>query len=81
MEQKVVVEVFGEKFSLKTDQDPEYLQKLAALVDKEMRTVSRQVNNLPPVRVGVLAALKIADEYFQIRKDFEEMADLVRKNK
>ncbi len=81
MEQKVVVEVFGEKFSLKTDQDPEYLQKLAALVDKEMRAVSRQVNNLPPVRVGVLAALKIADEYFQIRKDFEEMADLVRKNK
>ena len=81
MEQKVDVEVFGEKFSLKTDQDPEYLQKLAALVDKEMRAVSRQVNNLPPVRVGVLAALKIADEYFQIRKDFEKMADLLRKNK
>ena len=25
MVQKVVVEIFGEKFSLKTDQDPEYL--------------------------------------------------------
>ena len=31
MEQKVVVEIFGEKFSLKTDQDPEYLQKLASV--------------------------------------------------
>ena len=79
MDQKVVVEIFGEKFSLKTDQDPEYLQMLASVVDKEMRTVSRQVNNLPPVRVGILAALKFADEYFQTKKDFDEMADLARK--
>jgi len=79
MEQKVVVEIFGEKFSLKTDQDPEYLQKLASVVDKEMRAVSRQVNNLPPVRVGVLAALKLADEYYQLKRDFDEMAELARK--
>ncbi len=79
MDQKVVVEIFGEKFSLKTDQNPEYLQKLASVVDKEMRTVSRQVNNLAPVRIGVLAALKLADEYFQLKKDFDEMAELARK--
>ena len=79
MDQKVVVEIFGEKFSLKTDQDSEYLQMLAAIVDKEMRAVSRQVNNLPPVRVGVLAALKLADEYYQLKKDFDEMAELARK--
>ncbi len=79
MEQKVVVEIFGERFSLKTDQDPEYLKKLAAIVDKEMRTASRQVNNLSGVRVGVLAALKLADEYFQIKKDFDELTELVRK--
>ncbi|MBQ8698093.1 MAG: cell division protein ZapA [Schwartzia sp.] len=79
MDQKVVVEIFGEKFSLKTDQDPEYLKKLAEVVDKEMRAVSRQANNLPPIRIGVLAALKFADEYFQLKKDFDEMAELVRK--
>ena len=64
MDQKVVVEIFGETFSLKTDQDPEYLQMLASVVDKEMRAVSRQVNNLPPIRIGVLAALKLADENY-----------------
>ena len=79
MDQKVVVEIFGEKFSLKTDQDPEYLQMLASVVDKEMRAVSRQGNNLPPVRIGVLAALKLADEYFQLKRDFDEMAELARK--
>lgn len=79
MEQKVIVDIFGEKFSLKTDQDPEYLKKLAAVVDKEMRTASRQVNNLSGARVGALAALKLADEYFQLKKDFDELAELVKK--
>ena len=78
MDQKVVVEIFGEKFSLKTDQDPEYLQMLASVVDKEMRAVSRQVSNLPPVRISVLAALKLADEYFQLKRDFDEMAELAK---
>jgi len=79
MEQKVIVDIFGEKFSLKTDQDPEYLKKLAAVVDKEMRAASRQVNNLSGARVGALAALKLADEYFQLKKDFDELTELVRK--
>lgn len=79
MDQKVVVEIFGEKFSLKTDQDPDYLQTLASVVDKEMRAVSRQASNLPPVRVSILAALKLADEYFQLKKDFDEMAELAKK--
>lgn len=79
MEQKVVVEIFGETFSLKTDQEPEYLKKLAAVVDKEMRAVSRHASNLSGARVGALAALKLADEYFQAKRDFEELAELVRK--
>ena len=79
MEKKVIVDIFGEKFSLKTDQDPEYLKKLAAVVDKEMRAASRQVNNLSGARVGALAALKLADEYFQLKKDFDELTELVKK--
>ncbi len=44
-----------------------------------MRAASRQVNNLSGARVGALAALKLADEYFQLKKDFDELAELVKK--
>ncbi len=78
MEQKIVVEIFGESYPLKTDQDPEYLKKLASFVDQEMRAVAKR-GNFSGARVGALTALKLADEYFQIKKDFEELAELVRK--
>ncbi len=78
MEQKIIVEIFGETYTLKTDQDPEYLKKLASVVDKEMRAVAQR-GNLSGARVGALAALKLADEYFQIKKDYDEIMDLVKK--
>ena len=80
MDQKIVVEIFGESYPLKTDRDPEYLKKLASFVDREMRATAQRGNcNFSGVRVGALTALKLADEYFQIKKDFEELAELVRK--
>ena len=78
MDQKIVVEIFGESYPLKTDRDPEYLKKLASFVDREMRATAQR-GNFSGVRVGTLTALKLADEYFQIKKDFEELAELVRK--
>ena len=77
MEQKIVIEIFGESYPLKTDQDPAYLRKLAALVDSEMRAVAQQTTNVSGARVGALAALKIADEYFQLRKDYDELVAMV----
>ena len=63
MENKVTVEIFGEKYALKGDLKAEKVLKLAAIVDKKMRTVAKGNSNLSPVKVAVLVALNIADEY------------------
>ena len=78
MDQKIIVEIFGESYPLKTDRDPEYLKKLASFVDKEMRSIAQR-GNFSSARVGALTALKLADEYFQLKKDFDELAELVKK--
>ena len=77
MEQKIVVEIFGESYPLKTDQDPAYLKKLAAFVDSEMRAAAQQTTNFSGTRVGTLAALKIADEYFRLKQDYDELVAMV----
>lgn len=79
MEQKIVVEIFGESYPLKTDQDPAYLKRLAALVDREMREAARRTNSLSGARAGALAALKLADSYFRMKKDYDELAELLRR--
>lgn len=73
---KVVVEIFGETYKLKTDGDPQYLMDLAKLVDGKMREISQKAKIFSGGKIGVLAALELADEYSQLKKDYDELMAL-----
>lgn len=77
--EKVVVDIFGEQFSFRTDSEVEYVKKLAALVDANMRDVARKTRTFSGNRVSVLAALQIADEYYRLKSDYDELLDLMKK--
>ena len=47
---------------------PGYVERLAALVDEEMREVSRAGGTVDSLRVAVLAALNLADQVLQARE-------------
>lgn len=76
---KVVVDIFGEQFFLKTDSEEEYVKKLAEIVDLNMRDVARKTRTFSGSRLGVLAALQIADDYFRLKSDYDELLDLMKK--
>ena len=63
----VRVEIFDQAYNLRGS-DPEYILKLAEYVDAKMRAVAEQTNTIDTVRLAVLAALNIADEYHLLRK-------------
>jgi cell division protein ZapA len=63
----VRVEIFDQAYNLRGS-DPEYILKLAEYVDAKMRAVAEQTNTIDTVRLAVLAALNIADEYHLMRK-------------
>ena len=63
----VRVEMFDQAYNLRGS-DPEYILKLAQYVDGKMRAVAEQTNTIDTVRLAVLAALNIADEYHLLRK-------------
>jgi cell division protein ZapA len=63
----VRVEIFDQAYNLRGS-DPEYILKLAEYVDGKMRAVGEQTNTIDTVRLAVLAALNIADEYHLLRK-------------
>ena len=81
MEKRVDVEIFGETYPLKTDRDEEYMQKLAAMVDGEMRKIARRSHTLSGTRIAVMAAISIADSYLGIKKDYDELVELIGKRK
>ncbi len=63
----VRVEIFDQGYNLRGS-DPEYILKLAEYVDAKMRAVAAATNTIDTVRLAVLAALNIADEYHLLRK-------------
>jgi cell division protein ZapA len=79
----VRVEIFDQGYNLRGS-DPEYILKLAEYVDAKIRAVAEATNTIDTVRLAVLAALNIADEYHLLKKrqepgatDYQKRAHLL----
>ena len=62
------VEIFGQTYNVRGDGDPDYLTELAQYVDARMREVAAEVATVDPMKIAILAALNIADEFSRFRK-------------
>jgi cell division protein ZapA len=69
----VRVEIFDQVYNLRGS-DADYILKLAEYVDGKMRAVSEQTTTVDSVRLAVLAALNIADEYHLLKRRLEAAA-------
>ena len=67
-EPKVVqVEVHGQKYPIKTELDPRYVEELAQFVEARMALASRSSPSSDAVGLAILTALNITDEYFRAK--------------
>jgi cell division protein ZapA len=66
----VRVEIFDQVYNLRGS-DAAYILRLAEYVDGKMRAVSSQTTTVDSVRLAVLAALNIADEYHMLKSRIE----------
>src|SRR5258708_23686636 len=73
----VGVELFDQGYNLRGS-DADYILKLADYVDAKMRAVSEQTATVDSVRLAVLAALNIADEYHLLKRGLETPSPDVR---
>jgi cell division protein ZapA len=64
------VEIYDESYNLRGS-DAAYIQRLAEFVDAKMRAVAQHTSTVDSLRVAVLAALNIADDYYQLKHKYE----------
>lgn len=69
----VRVEIFDQGYNLRGS-DPDYIGKLAEYVDGKMRAVAEQTATIDSMRLAVLAALNIADEYHILKRKYDSIA-------
>lgn len=68
-EQTIRVEIYNQTYSIRSDGDNEYIQNLAEYVDSKMREISSGTLTVDSLKVAILAALHIADEFYQLKQE------------
>jgi cell division protein ZapA len=76
--QTVTVEIMGQRFSIRSSLDIEYINRLASYVDHKIQAATEHSTGGDTVRIAVLAAMNIADEYFRSRDTETSLEAAVR---
>lgn len=65
----VLVEVHGQKYPIRTQLDPKYVEELAAFVEQRMQLAAKTSPSSDIVGLAILVALNITDEFFRTRNE------------
>lgn len=67
------VRIFHHTYSIRSENGPEYVESLAEYVDRKMREISEATPAVDTSRIAILAALHIADDFFNARTEMSEL--------
>ena len=67
MKKALDVEILGQKFTISSDADENYMLKVAGYVDAKMQELMHASKPAAKTNVAMLDALNIADEYHRLK--------------
>ena len=81
MDQHVTIEIFGHPFTFKADRDISKAKEVAAYLEEEVGKVERQLSDasvsINKRAILILAALNIANEYFEMKENQAVMLEMM----
>jgi cell division protein ZapA len=69
----IEVEIFGHRYTLKTEFPEEQVKRVAEYVDGKMREVAQGTKSVDSLHIAILTALNIAQDYLQERGTTEQL--------
>jgi cell division protein ZapA len=79
MSKVVQVDIHGQRYAVRSDLDPQYINQLASFLDEKMQSASRELASADPLRIAVIAALNISDELHRARADKAGVEDRLQR--
>ncbi|MEE8348142.1 MAG: cell division protein ZapA [Acidobacteriota bacterium] len=75
--QVTAVKIYNQTYQVRSGGDPEYVKRLAKYVDETMTDVFEGTSSVDSIKVAVLAALNIADDYFSTKDELDHLEETV----
>lgn len=69
------VVIYNQTYTLRSEHEPDYIQQLAEHVNQRMVEIASATMTVDSLRVAILAAIQIADELYQSRREIQETED------
>lgn len=69
----VEVQILGQGYSIKVDEDEAYVKSLAQYVDEKLREIYNTTPTVNQLKAAIMASLNIADELFKLRMKQENL--------
>jgi cell division protein ZapA len=73
MKKSLDVEILGQKLTISSDAEEDYMLRVAGYVDGKMQEISQSPKAVARSNIAMLAALNIADEYHRLKDVHESM--------
>jgi cell division protein ZapA len=75
----IEIEIFGRtyKIRVKGEEDEKYISHLTSYVDQKMQEIAMKSKSTDTLKIAVLAALNIADEYFLSQKKLDQLDEAI----
>lgn len=65
MTKSIEIEIYGHRYTITGQAEEDYIRRLAAYVDEQMRGVAQGMKTATFAKLALLAAINIADQLFQ----------------
>lgn len=78
-ENSYIFEIMGDEYVVKGTDTPEYMEEIIGHLESVINNIMSSNQKLMKSQVAVLAALKIADELYKLRQEYEQK--IVKKSK
>jgi cell division protein ZapA len=73
----VEVQILGQGYSIKTDEDEAYIKSLAKYIDEKLKEIYSAAPNINQARAMVMTAFGITDELFKLRMELQHLDRLI----
>lgn len=78
MGETVKVEVFGQEYSIKSDDgDKDRVKRIAQYVNEKIKDILSNTEVTTRFNVAILAALNVAHDYFSLKEDHEKLIEVI----
>ena len=69
------VDIFGQIYHIISEEESEHVERLARYLNDKMSEVARNNEGISTLRIAIMAALNIADEYHRLKLQCSDLAE------